>query len=49
LRFWNHEVLQERRAVLDTILAVLNGEITSQCHFIRFSPSLIGKTNKNTE
>lgn len=49
LRFWNHEVLQERRAVLDTILAVLNGEITSQCDFIRFSPSLIGKTIMNTE
>jgi very-short-patch-repair endonuclease len=49
LRFWNHEVLQECRAVLDTILAVLNAEITSQCDFIRFSPSLIGKTNKHTE
>ncbi len=45
LRFWNHEVLQERRAVLDTILAVLNAEITSQCDFIRFSPSLIGKNH----
>ncbi|MGX7873578.1 endonuclease domain-containing protein [Mesorhizobium sp. ORM6] len=29
LRFWNHEVLAERRAVLDTILAVLEGHIRS--------------------
>jgi very-short-patch-repair endonuclease len=49
LRFWNHEVLQERRAVLATFLAVLNAEITSQGDFIRFSPSLIGKTIMNTE
>jgi very-short-patch-repair endonuclease len=28
LRFWNHEVLRERRAVLDTILAALEGHLT---------------------
>jgi very-short-patch-repair endonuclease len=27
LRFWNEEVLRERRAVLDTILAALQGEL----------------------
>src|SRR3712207_5698846 len=26
LRFWNHEVLREREAVLDAILAVLEGQ-----------------------
>lgn len=30
LRFWNHEVLQERRAVLDTILAALEGRLTPE-------------------
>ena len=29
LRFWNDEVLRERRAVLDTLLAVLEGRIGS--------------------
>jgi len=38
LRFWNDEILRERRAVLDTILAVLAGEISSRCDAIRFSP-----------
>lgn len=28
LRFWNHEVLRERRAVLDTVLAALEGRLT---------------------
>lgn len=28
LRFWNHDVLQERRAVLDTIAAALEGRLT---------------------
>jgi Uncharacterized protein conserved in bacteria len=39
LRFWNHEVLQERRAVLDTILAVLEGEIADRCETLRFYPA----------
>ena len=39
LRFWNDEILRERRAVLDTILAVLSGEIFSRCDAIRFSPA----------
>ena len=28
LRFWNHEVLREREAVLDAILAVLTGQLS---------------------
>jgi very-short-patch-repair endonuclease len=40
LRFWNAEVLQERRAVLDTILAVLQGQIVERCDAIRFSPAI---------
>lgn len=39
LRFWNDETLRERRAVLDTILAVLTGEISDRCDVIRFSPA----------
>jgi very-short-patch-repair endonuclease len=42
LRFWNAEVLQERSAVLDTILAVLRGQIVERCYAIRFSPALRG-------
>ncbi|MDO6964420.1 very-short-patch-repair endonuclease [Rhizobium alvei] len=38
LRFWNHEVLEERRAVLDTILAALDGRIFARDDVLRFSP-----------
>jgi very-short-patch-repair endonuclease len=48
LRFWNHEILGERRAVLETILAVLTGEISSHDDAIRFSPSAFQRT-KNEE
>jgi very-short-patch-repair endonuclease len=43
LRFWNHEVMRERRAVLDTILAVLTGEIFARDEAIRFFPSTMAK------
>jgi very-short-patch-repair endonuclease len=39
LRFWNAEVLQELSAVLDTILAILQGQIVERCDAIRFSPA----------
>ncbi|WP_421859305.1 endonuclease domain-containing protein [Oricola sp.] len=39
LRFWNDEVSFERRAVLDTILAVLDGEIHSPSPGLRFAPA----------
>ena len=48
LRFWNDEILRERRAVLETILAVLSGEISSRDDAIRFSPALTEKI-KNEE
>jgi very-short-patch-repair endonuclease len=41
LRFWNDEVLRERRAVLETILAVLEGEISSPSPGLRFAPATL--------
>jgi very-short-patch-repair endonuclease len=35
LRFWNHEVLREREAVLDAILAVLEGRVEAACGGLR--------------
>ena len=46
LRFWNHEVTRERRAVLDTILAILTGQITERCHAARFYPAIPEKTGE---
>ncbi|WP_438753446.1 endonuclease domain-containing protein [Pararhizobium sp. O133] len=40
LRFWNHEVLQERRAVLDTILAALEGQIFQRDESLRYFPAI---------
>lgn len=39
LRFWNDEVVFERGAVLDTILAVLDGHIHSPSPGLRFAPA----------
>ena len=39
LRFWNSEVRTERAALLETIIAVLEGRIFEACATIRFSPS----------
>lgn len=39
LRFWNHEVLKERRAVLDTIVAVLEGRLTAPSDNNQFYPA----------
>jgi very-short-patch-repair endonuclease len=39
LRFWNDEIRKERTAVLESILAVLEGRISDACGVIRFSPS----------
>ncbi|WP_234902174.1 MULTISPECIES: endonuclease domain-containing protein [Rhizobium/Agrobacterium group] len=43
LRFWNHEVLSERRDVLETILAVLEGKISERCGTLRFYPGKRGQ------
>ena len=39
LRFWNLAVLQERRAVLDTIVAVLDGRLTAHADNTQFYPA----------
>jgi len=41
LRFWNNEVLQDRRAVLDTLLAVLEGRIVAPSPGLRFAPATL--------
>jgi very-short-patch-repair endonuclease len=37
IRFWNYEVRFEREAVLETILAVLDGRVFETCNSIRYS------------
>jgi len=49
LRFWNDEVLRERRAVLETILAALSDRIAPSDGAIRFSPALNAANLKNEE
>jgi very-short-patch-repair endonuclease len=39
LRFWNHEILEERRAVLETIVAALEGRLFARCDMTRFYPA----------
>ncbi|MEC9343765.1 MAG: DUF559 domain-containing protein, partial [Pseudomonadota bacterium] len=39
LRFWNDEIVDEREAVLETILAVLEGQIHSPSPDLRFAPA----------
>ncbi|WP_371108609.1 endonuclease domain-containing protein [Rhizobium sp. RCC_161_2] len=40
LRFWNHEITRERRAVLETILAALEGRIFERDDILRFYPAI---------
>lgn len=40
LRFWNHEVTRERRSVLETILAALEGRIFQRDDILRFYPAI---------
>jgi very-short-patch-repair endonuclease len=49
LRFWNHEVLQERRAVLDTILAAAEGRLYRRCEVTRFYPALLPDRMNHSE
>jgi very-short-patch-repair endonuclease len=39
LRFWNNEVFFERQAVLETILATLEGRISTRSPGLRFAPA----------
>ena len=41
LRFWNEEVLRYQGQVLDTILAVLNGEVAGPSPGLRFAPATL--------
>ncbi|MBB3979451.1 very-short-patch-repair endonuclease [Rhizobium azooxidifex] len=49
LRFWNHEITRERRAVLNTILAALSGRLSQRCDATRFHPSLITEMESTGE
>ncbi len=49
LRFWNHDVTRERRAVLDTILAALDGQMTERCQATHFYPAIPAETQKTGE
>lgn len=40
LRFWNHEIFEDRSSTLTTILAVLNAEIFLPDHPDRYSPAI---------
>jgi very-short-patch-repair endonuclease len=47
-RFWNDEVMFERGAVLDTILAVLDGRIHSPSPGLRFAPADLSPPGRGT-
>lgn len=49
LRFWNDEVAFERTAVLETILAVLDGRITSPSPGLRYAPSDLSPRGRGTQ
>ena len=49
LRFWNFEALREREAVLDTVLAVLEAEITAPSPGLRFAPATLSPEGRGTE
>ncbi|MBB6302527.1 endonuclease domain-containing protein [Rhizobium leucaenae] len=40
LRFWNHAITRERRAVLETILAALESRIFERDDILRFYPAI---------
>ncbi len=46
LRFWNHEVAFERQAVLETILAVLEGHLNSPSPGLRFAPAVLSPSGR---
>ena len=46
LRFWNHEISRERRSVLETILAALNGQLEADPASGFYSPASFKKENK---
>ncbi len=46
IRFWNNEVLAEREAVLETILAVLEGRICAPSPGLRFAPATLSPAGR---
>ena len=48
LRFWNHEVLREREAVLDAILAVLTRRLAGDATGLRFAPATLTRSRSAT-
>ena len=46
IRFWNDEVLRERRAVLDTLLAVLEGRVRAPSPGLRFAPATLSPAGR---
>ncbi|SIQ31854.1 Very-short-patch-repair endonuclease [Rhizobium sp. RU20A] len=42
LRFWNHEILEHRRDVLETIVAALEGRLCKRSEATRFYPAASG-------
>ncbi|MFZ1773447.1 MAG: endonuclease domain-containing protein [Rhizobiaceae bacterium] len=49
LRFWNNEVLHERRAVLGTLLAVLDGQISAPSPGLRFAPATLSPRGEEAD
>ncbi|WP_432279938.1 endonuclease domain-containing protein [Rhizobium leguminosarum] len=48
LRFWNHEITRERRAVLETIIAALERRIFQRDDILRFYPAIVRPENLKT-
>jgi very-short-patch-repair endonuclease len=48
IRFWNGEILAEKRSVLDTILAILEGRITAPSPGLRFAPATLSPSGRGT-
>ncbi|WP_184469586.1 endonuclease domain-containing protein [Rhizobium esperanzae] len=49
LRFWNHEITRERRAVLETILAALERRIFQRDDILRFYPAIVRSEGVKTQ
>lgn len=49
IRFWNDEVLRERTAVLETILAVLEGKLVAPSPDLRFAPATLSPRGRGRQ
>jgi hypothetical protein len=48
LRFWNPEALHERKAVLDAILAVLDGQLAGTLTGLRYAPATLTRSLRDS-